>query len=119
MERAPDAQWERFPIDSSPAPWQALSQEEVDAVYRAYYVRIRQLAETGIFDFVGHFDLPKKFGFYPANPPTEEITAALDAIAASGMAIELNTAGWDKPCRDAYPWKKFCGRRRIEAFPWS
>ncbi len=106
----------RFPIDSSPEPWERLSQTEVDEVHRAYYHRIRQLAETGIFDIVGHFDLPKKFGFYPTNPPRAEIAAALDAIAASGMAMELNTAGWDKTCRDAYPSEEILGeavRRRI------
>ncbi|OYV05983.1 MAG: histidinol phosphate phosphatase, partial [Verrucomicrobiales bacterium VVV1] len=32
---------------------------------------------------------------------------AIDAIAASGCAIELNTAGWHKPCAEAYPAPRF------------
>ena len=31
------------------------------------------------------------------------IAEALDAIAAAGMVVELNTAGWLRPCADAYP----------------
>ncbi len=93
----------RFPIDSSPGPWRRLDRDAINAVHRQYYIRIRQLAESGGCDFIGHFDLPKKFGFLPDPAPEEEIAAALDAIAASGMALELNTAGWDKPCAEPYP----------------
>ena len=25
------------------------------------------------------------------------------AIAAAGLIVELNTAGWHKPCKDGYP----------------
>ena len=31
----------------------------------------------------------------------------IDAIAASGSVIELNTAGWHKPCAEAYPAPRF------------
>jgi histidinol-phosphatase (PHP family) len=31
----------------------------------------------------------------------------IDAIAASGCVIELNTAGWHKPCAEAYPAPEF------------
>ena len=40
------------------------------------------------------YEKPKKFGFYPSRPPTEQIDAALDAIAEAGLVVELNTAGW-------------------------
>lgn len=92
-----------FPIDCSAAYWTPLSQEQVDEVHRIYWTRMRELAECGLFDLVGHLDLPKKFGFYPAADLSRERTAALDAIAAAGLAIELNTAGWDKPCAECYP----------------
>ena len=92
-----------FPIDCSPTYWAPLNQDEVDQVYRLYWIRIRQLAECGLFDFVGHLDLPKKFGYYPAADLSLERNAALDAIAAADLAVELNTAGWDKPCAECYP----------------
>jgi histidinol-phosphatase (PHP family) len=92
-----------FPIDCSPDYWTPLSREEIDEIYRVYWTRIRQLAECGLFDFVGHLDLPKKFGYYPVADLSRERNAALDAIAAADLAIELNTAGWDKPCAECYP----------------
>ena len=52
---------------------------------------------------IGHLDLPKKYGFLPTADLTTEANAALDAIAAAGLAIELNTAGWQKPINEAYP----------------
>jgi histidinol-phosphatase (PHP family) len=56
-----------------------------------------------LFDFVGHLDLPKKFGFHARADLSRERDAALDAIAAADLAVELNTAGWDKPCAECYP----------------
>ena len=92
-----------FPIDTSPDDWTRLSQTQRDGLIRAYWVRIRQMAESGIYDFAGHLDLTKKFGFYPSVDISSEVSAALDAIAAAGMAAELNTSGWHVPACEAYP----------------
>lgn len=94
---------ERFPIDSSAGYWQPLSPAEINRIHRGYWQRIRELAECRLGDIVGHLDLPKKFGFYPSADLSPEIGAALDAIATAGMTVELNTAGWDKPCAAPYP----------------
>jgi histidinol-phosphatase (PHP family) len=93
----------RFPIDTAARFWEPLSQPDIDQVCRGYWRCIRELAECRLGDIVGHLDLPKKFGFYPAADLSREIGAALDAIAAAGMTAELNTAGWDKPCGAPYP----------------
>ena len=50
-----------------------------------------------------HLDLPKKFGFSPKADMTIAIDAALDALAANDLVVELNTAGFGRPCADAYP----------------
>ncbi len=92
-----------FPIDDVEADWEPLTQAERDDIIRAYWVRIRQMAESRVFDFVGHIDLTKKFGCYPSIDISDEISAALDAIAKSDMAVELNTAGWYYACAEAYP----------------
>ncbi len=92
-----------FPIDSESADWENLSVAGRDEIWRLYWTRIRELAESRVFDFVGHLDLPKKFGFRPSVGLGAEEAAALDAIAAAGMAIEINTAGWSLPAREAYP----------------
>ncbi|OIP05105.1 MAG: hypothetical protein AUJ96_11515 [Armatimonadetes bacterium CG2_30_66_41] len=94
---------DRFPIDSSADDWRPLSAAEVNEKHRLYWVRVAELARSGAFDFIGHLDLGKKFACYPSVPPTAEIQTALQAIAEGGLAVELNTAGWDKPCAEAYP----------------
>lgn len=92
-----------FCTDESGKLWDALAAEQRDEIWRRYWVLIRELAESGVYDFVGHLDLPKKFGHRPRVQPAAECAAALDAIAADGMAIEINTAGWHLPAGEAYP----------------
>jgi histidinol-phosphatase (PHP family) len=65
------------------------------------------MAESGLFDILGHPDLVKKFGFVPAGDLARFYEPAVDAVAASGCVIELNTAGWHKPCAECYPAPRF------------
>lgn len=106
-----------FPIDEDAANWQALSADGVVDCWRLYWLRIGELARSGVYDFVGHLDLPKKFGFRPAADLTAEVDAALDAIAESDMAIEINTAGWYKPVREAYPDSRLLHAARERGIP--
>lgn len=92
-----------FPVDNEPSDWERLSPKERDDIHRGYWIRVRQMAESGLYDFAGHLDLPKKFAFYPSIDLNAEVNAALDAIARSKMAAEVNTSGWFKPCAQEYP----------------
>jgi histidinol-phosphatase (PHP family) len=92
-----------FPIDGDAAHWDALTPEGRDAMWRRYWERVRQMAASGVFDIAAHLDLGKKFGHRPTVDLGAEESAALDAIAAAGMALEINTAGWNKPAAEAYP----------------
>jgi histidinol-phosphatase (PHP family) len=92
-----------FPIDSTPQDWEGISRPERDEIIRGYWVRVREMAQTGTFDFAGHLDLTKKFGFHSSVDTSGEISSALDAIGQSGMAVELNTSGWHVAAGEAYP----------------
>jgi histidinol-phosphatase (PHP family) len=92
-----------FPIDLDAGFWKDLSQNSRNEVWRGYWQRLRDAAKTRQFDIIGHFDLPKKFGYFPSVDLAPEALAALDAVAAADMAIEINTSGWDKPVQEAYP----------------
>jgi histidinol-phosphatase (PHP family) len=92
-----------FPIDESDSLWSPLSQDQRDNIIRTYWVRVRQMACSGLFDIAAHLDLYKKFGYYPSVDFSADIEQALDAIAASHMSVELNTSGWHKPCCEEYP----------------
>lgn len=53
----------------------------------------------------GHFDLPKKFAIYPENRllVDEKIEAVLHTIKTTGMAVEINSAGFRKKVTQQYP----------------
>jgi histidinol-phosphatase (PHP family) len=72
-------------------------------VWTAYFDRLTQAAASGLFEIIGHADLAKKFCFYPKQDCTHLYTAFLAAAKKSGAAVELNTAGLRKDCREIYP----------------
>lgn len=103
-------------FDISKAYWSQFSQDEINEKHRHYWVSVRKMAESGLFDIAGHLDLVKKFAVYPTEDMTPLIEEALDAVRAADMAVELNTSGWRKPCEAAYPTEAIlqsCFKREI------
>lgn len=92
-----------FPVDENAVNWERLTVDERNDVWREYWRLQQLLAESGLCDIIAHLDLPKKFGFLPTIDLSEEIATTLDAIAKTGLTIELNTAGWHKPVHEQYP----------------
>lgn len=76
---------------------------DLDDLWARYWQAYAEMAGTGLFDILGHADLVKKFAFAPEGDLTHYYGPVVEAIAASGAAIEINTAGWHKPCDEAYP----------------
>ena len=72
-------------------------------VWTAYFERLTSAAESRLFDIIGHADLCKKFSFYPKQDCTQLFSRFLDAAHRNGVAIELNTAGLRKDCKEIYP----------------
>jgi histidinol-phosphatase (PHP family) len=72
-------------------------------VWSAYFERLTMAAESGLFEIIGHADLPKKFGIYPQRDCSGLFTRFLDAARKADVAVELNTAGLRKECREIYP----------------
>jgi len=79
------------------------AESDVEEVWTRYWKTYTDMVESGLFDILGHPDLVKKFAHRPAGDLTRFYEPVIDAIAASGSVIELNTAGWHKPCDEAYP----------------
>jgi histidinol-phosphatase (PHP family) len=94
---------DEFVLDLNAQPWEGISQDDRNQIWREYWRLLQNVAETRFFDILGHFDLPKKFKFYPTIDLTNEALAVLRAAAAADMAIEINCSGWDKPVEEAYP----------------
>jgi histidinol-phosphatase (PHP family) len=72
-------------------------------VWSAYCDRLELAAASGLFEILGHLDLAKKFAIYPQQDTAPLFRRVLKAAKASGTAIELNTAGLRKDCREIYP----------------
>jgi histidinol-phosphatase (PHP family) len=76
---------------------------DANEVWQIYFERLTLAAESKLFDIIGHADLPKKFGHRPTRDFTSLYEKFLDAAKKSNCAIELNTAGLRKDCREIYP----------------
>jgi histidinol-phosphatase (PHP family) len=72
-------------------------------VWSTYFERLTLAAESKLFEIIGHADLPKKFGHKPNRDCAPLYEKFLHAAKKSGCAIELNTAGLRKDCREIYP----------------
>jgi histidinol-phosphatase (PHP family) len=78
-------------------------QDEVDRIWAGYARELIAAAGSGLFDVLSHIDLPKKFGFRPTLPFAGLQGDVVRAIAASGRAVELSSAGRRKPVGEDYP----------------
>ncbi|KAB2650198.1 MAG: histidinol-phosphatase [Verrucomicrobia bacterium] len=72
-------------------------------VWSVYFDWLTRAAESGLFDIIGHADLPKKFGHRPTKDCTPLYERFLTAAKKHNCAIELNTAGLRKDCKEIYP----------------
>jgi histidinol-phosphatase (PHP family) len=72
-------------------------------VWTVYFERLTRAAESGLFEIIGHADLPKKFCFYPETDCTPLFDRLLAAARQHDVAIEINTAGLRKDCKEMYP----------------
>jgi histidinol-phosphatase (PHP family) len=77
-----------------------------DDVWRRYFELLAECARSGLFDVLAHPDLVKVWG--RARPLPERdlrhyYEPAVEAIAESGIAVEVSTAGLRKPVGELYP----------------
>jgi histidinol-phosphatase (PHP family) len=93
-----------FCVDRSAKDWEA---EDIEARWREYFDVWIQAARSRLFDSLAHPDLPKKFNIRPKTDFTKVYEDALRAVAESGVAIEVSTAGLRKPCKEIYPSEQF------------
>jgi histidinol-phosphatase (PHP family) len=87
--------------------WQA---GDPDAVWRRYFEMLAQAARSGLFDVLAHPDLVKVWGSgrpQPERDPRFYYEPAIEAIAESGLAVEVSTAGLRKPIGEIYPSPQF------------
>ncbi len=90
--------WDLAPDDPAATP------EFVEQMNRTYYRRMAELADTRLYDVCSHFDVVKRTGVRaPETLLAEIVPPALDAVAAAGMAVEINTSGLNHGAAETYP----------------
>jgi histidinol-phosphatase (PHP family) len=82
-------------------------QVPVDEIWELYWASYLRCIRSGLFDFVAHPDLPKKFGHRPKADPRPAYEKVIQALIDHNLAFELNTAGWRKEVREQYPAVEF------------
>lgn len=88
-------------------------------LYSAYFEQLAVAAETGLFDCLAHPDLvknvsPSRWSFASER---DLIERALDRIAATGIAMELNTSGRLKSVAEFNPGKDMLALMKARDIP--
>ena len=76
-------------------------------LYEAYYANVRKAALSGRFEVLGHPDLIKIFCRFPDRDITPILEETADAVAESGVVVDVNAAGLRKPVGEIYPARDF------------
>lgn len=89
------------------------------AYQKTYFGHLADSAETGLFDTLAHPDLvkneaPHEWNFERIEP---DIQRALDRIAATGVAMELNTSGLNKALPEMNPGPRILSLIRERGIP--
>ena len=104
--------WDLAPDDPAATP------EFVEQMVRTYFLRMAELARTRLYDVCAHFDIVKRCGVRaPEALMAEIVPPALDAVAAAGMAVEINTSGLEHGAAEAYPSLQILAWMKERAIP--
>lgn len=79
----------------------------VSEIWALYWRAYEQCIRSGLFDFVAHPDLVKKFGHRPDGDLRKFYESSILAAAEKNVAVEINTAGLRKPAGELYPAREF------------
>ena len=85
-----------FAFDHTAELWKGI---DVDRVYQSYFDLSVSLAESGLFDGIGHPDTIKLFGHKPSYPLTDHYERLAEALSKSSMYADQNSGAYRR-CPD-------------------
>lgn len=83
--------------------WKNADEMTCDVLLKSYWNKVKDAAQSGLFTFIAHIDLPKKVGLGREEKWAEYESRAVEAVARSGGAIEINTSFYRSYCYEPYP----------------
>lgn len=91
----------------------------IEGFRRTYFNHLADSAESGLYDCLGHPDLVKNY-----HPDSwcfailkDQVVKSLDRIAATGVAMELNTSGLNKSYSEMNPGKEMLAMLAARKIP--
>ncbi|MDP0490772.1 MAG: histidinol-phosphatase [Verrucomicrobiota bacterium JB023] len=100
------ARWD-FDNPAHLSVWNSLGDSDLNDLWTLYWKEYEAMVRSDLFEIHGHPDLIKKFSPGPSGDLKRFYLPVIEALAETGKAIELNTAGWHKPCAEQYPAEEF------------
>jgi histidinol-phosphatase (PHP family) len=84
------------------------ARRSVREAYQPYFAEVRRAVESGLFDFIGHLDLVKRYGVRYYGPFdlslfAAEVCAILELAVERGVGLEINTSGLRQAPHETYP----------------
>ena len=80
--------------------------ETSDKMLVKYWNKIQQMAQSGLFDWLAHIDLPKKRDLGHEEKWCDIEHQTIQTISDAHARIEINTKGYVLPCAEPYPSKR-------------
>ncbi len=93
------------------------SRHPLTEAYSAYFAAVEQAVLSGLFDAIGHLDLPKRHSFrrhgpFDPRPHWPQIERILRLMVERGTALEVNTSGWRLAVGEPHPAEAILRRYR-------
>jgi histidinol-phosphatase (PHP family) len=94
-----------------------LDASDPDTACRCYFDAVRETADSGLFDVIGHLDLLKRhaisrWGTFDLHRYADEVEAVLRAAVETGTGLEINTSGLRQTPAETFPGLKTLCRYR-------
>ncbi len=86
-------------------------------IYATYLRATQAAARSGAYDIIGHLDGLKNRGHIPDHTITPLLEETVRVLAECNVAIELNTSGWRKRCKDSFPRAELLARCHHHGVP--
>ncbi|MDZ7341882.1 MAG: histidinol-phosphatase HisJ family protein [candidate division KSB1 bacterium] len=69
-----------------------------DNLYYTYFQQVKAAANSGLFDIIAHFDLPRRFWGLIDKAGFLCAAEALETIKSNDLCLEINTSGFRTKC---------------------
>ena len=83
--------------------WKKPDEKTQEQLLKKYWTNVALAAESGLFTWLAHLDLPKKVGMGCEEKWMEYENRAVESAAHTKTGIEINTSFYRSFCYEPYP----------------